>query len=1005
MKCRAFTITPFIASSSPLLLSSSISRSSLFTMWLPESNYDDEDHSAIDATGTYQNDLMLLQPQEHGHQEQTTSYNRHDNDHNDSTLQKMEEKPQKVIHPYITHSTNEYESLLNTKPSHTNQTSIRVLKWVSLSEANRVMAELMEYDRDNHMHTNNSGGSIRDKTNHNSNTAQGGRALLCFEGYVVGHRQLGKSLAFVELGCREEEHDKSYHREERDCARYPVTVMLKRSNCNGEIRLDPCEESTHMSFQTLLRVMKMDGIRLRVLGKVGISLHSQTILLLVHDVQVVGLPRNRQHLQVLLQLVVDNQMEWNENLQRETNLSKADLSDENWIQLVSSPKERRALLTSATGTKKSTAVVNNLTTITGRTVPRACTGDEVEGVTKLSRLILSRLPSYEDYPYEILRLDRRRRLPMAPVGIQIPPTIVVNQRMATGTINGSLGKHGRTTKESLSVSTQLEQRVLQTRKSKEYQSTPFLIEMMGYVQNRQRYQNNITVFSVIEDSFSVSSPSPATDDTAAPKISIGKPLMGNGQSETKATCLKCILHPDMDIFQNFPIYMDVLAPGTKIQLQGILHFNNITPTHLREHIPKSCSADSFVCWVTHLVGIRQCSWYPRTVRLIVQRAATLFPTLAEGAQALAITEREYESYLSLLSANTTTVNWIATEISQRLQFKHSRRVDDVTKSEQETLLDRYRCLRDEVFPIIPTPPWSTNLNHSGLISPIILQKLSRERRWDEKKLPQLVWMLEQIQKLCRSHPQYGMRPLRILDVGGGKGLLANVLATSSFLGEAAIRVDVLDVNPRAIRKGQMLSHQMGIPPHVVRYHVGDASVIAHEENGVDHEAIDLVVALHACGTLTDIALYRALYHNAAFVICPCCFQSNKHLSIRHGVEDDGKYTLKSGNVTTTSTILPLTLSVEDWLGISLREYDLLCLLAERQGEPLARTAMHTIAALRTRAFLHHHSSSRRMVVSSSTSSWVQIRSFPIQYSTRNLVLVGGTQGISGSAVPLPSTEN
>jgi hypothetical protein len=43
--------------------------------------------------------------------------------------------------------------------------------------------------------------------------------------------------------------------------------------------------------------------------------------------------------------------------------------------------------------------------------------------------------------------------------------------------------------------------------------------------------------------------------------------------------------------------------------------------------------------------------------------------------------------------------------------------------------------------------------------------------------------------------------------------------------------------------------------------------------------VDLVVALHACGALSDVAVAQAVRLQAAFLVCPCCFCSNKHLKL------------------------------------------------------------------------------------------------------------------------------
>ena len=44
--------------------------------------------------------------------------------------------------------------------------------------------------------------------------------------------------------------------------------------------------------------------------------------------------------------------------------------------------------------------------------------------------------------------------------------------------------------------------------------------------------------------------------------------------------------------------------------------------------------------------------------------------------------------------------------------------------------------------------------------------------------------------------------------------------------------------------------------------------------------VDIVVALHACGGLSDVAIGHALAHRAAaFVVAPCCYCANANLQV------------------------------------------------------------------------------------------------------------------------------
>mmetsp|Transcript_56047 Transcript_56047/g.135666 ORF Transcript_56047/g.135666 Transcript_56047/m.135666 type:complete len:287 (-) Transcript_56047:4305-5165(-) len=236
--------------------------------------------------------------------------------------------------------------------------------------------------------------------------------------------------------------------------------------------------------------------------------------------------------------------------------------------------------------------------------------------------------------------------------------------------------------------------------------------------------------------------------------------------------------------------------------------------------------------------------------------------------------------------------------------------------------------------------------------------------WETKKMPQIIWMTEVIEDALKSHPEYGKRKLRILDIGGGKGLLANHLVGTLD----NIHVHVVDICQGAVTNGLkkanrntrlMLSSSKATDlseEHPVKstiaFQWADASH-PDELNGID---ADLVCALHACGHLTDVALVHAINRNASFVIAPCCFKSNRHL------------------------LLPSTHTqqeVHEWLDISPLDWSVLKSVAEIQGDrPAAKKGMHSVLAVRA----------ERVVASRQLK--VNILSFPVQYSTRNFVMVG-----------------
>jgi hypothetical protein len=103
---------------------------------------------------------------------------------------------------------------------------------------------------------------------------------------------------------------------------------------------------------------------------------------------------------------------------------------------------------------------------------------------------------------------------------------------------------------------------------------------------------------------------------------------------------------------------------------------------------------------------------------------------------------------------------------------------------------------------------------------------------------------------------------RVLDLGGGHGLLAHVMLLLDDSSATALVVD------------------KALPPSSGKVHAALASVwprlagrIAFVDRGIDNVEIvatDVVVSSHACGSLTDHILSRASAARARMAVMPCC---------------------------------------------------------------------------------------------------------------------------------------
>jgi hypothetical protein len=107
---------------------------------------------------------------------------------------------------------------------------------------------------------------------------------------------------------------------------------------------------------------------------------------------------------------------------------------------------------------------------------------------------------------------------------------------------------------------------------------------------------------------------------------------------------------------------------------------------------------------------------------------------------------------------------------------------------------------------------------------------------------------------------------RIVDLGGGHGLLAQAMLVLDDSSPAALVVDKAlpassaRVHAALVEAWPRLSGRVSFVPDSV-------------EDALDHVEIqpgDVVVSSHACGALTDVVLERAVAARARVAVLPCC---------------------------------------------------------------------------------------------------------------------------------------
>ena len=109
------------------------------------------------------------------------------------------------------------------------------------------------------------------------------------------------------------------------------------------------------------------------------------------------------------------------------------------------------------------------------------------------------------------------------------------------------------------------------------------------------------------------------------------------------------------------------------------------------------------------------------------------------------------------------------------------------------------------------------------------------------------------------------QPVRVLDFGAGKGYLT--FAVHHQLQQMGRVPDVLGVElrPELADLCNQAAAQLGLSG----LHFGCGDVRSHAVTG--DAPIDIMIALHACDTATDLAMHRGVQLGAAIILCsPCC---------------------------------------------------------------------------------------------------------------------------------------
>jgi SAM-dependent methyltransferase len=158
--------------------------------------------------------------------------------------------------------------------------------------------------------------------------------------------------------------------------------------------------------------------------------------------------------------------------------------------------------------------------------------------------------------------------------------------------------------------------------------------------------------------------------------------------------------------------------------------------------------------------------------------------------------------------------------------------------------EKPRLLQDETF-----------LKYLG-----VLDQNGHPRIRMSDKHRQIHHFIELLAPALRSLPSG--RQLRVIDTGSGKGYLT--FALYAFLKQEGYKAEVLGIErrPALVDLCNRVAAQCDFGG--LHFKVGEISGVALDD-------VDVVVALHACDTATDDAIYRGIIANAKLILlAPCC---------------------------------------------------------------------------------------------------------------------------------------
>jgi hypothetical protein len=287
-----------------------------------------------------------------------------------------------------------------------------------------------------------------------------------------------------------------------------------------------------------------------------------------------------------------------------------------------------------------------------------------------------------------------------------------------------------------------------------------------------------------------------------------------------------------------------------------------------------------------------------------------------------------------------------------------------------------------------------------------LPDLTNERRIryaEERKRPQIQRMLklirrltgfsdEDIERKSESCAQDAATQLHLLDIGGGRGDLAN--AVTAFFAQPQIQkhvcahVTVIDINQPSLEAGKTRAEASDLQSYMsfVYCDLGEKHEV--EKLLSEKKKVDLVFGLHCCGGLAEAAVELAIASCAAFCVSTCCFRSNEHLASLTRLSENIALS-RTDHESDQNTSPEKQHDLQSILSNRKRDRErvsTLAVLAGAQGQHRAiraYNAMRLVAVEQKFNEIHNSSTSCGSV---SMRTWQE--SFPVEFSVQNRIMVG-----------------